>query len=275
VIFPLRSPALRSNGFFAHLWVMTEDEYRTVEIRILHLLDGARQASGLVVIIDVFRAFSTACYVFANGADKLIPVGDIEIAYELKNRHPDFILMGERQEKIQPGFDFGNSPTQIETVDFTRKTVVQTTSAGTQGIAGAVQAAEIITGSFVNAQAIVAYIRERNPQRVSLVAMGTGGAALSDEDLLCAVYLKNALECQPNDFREIVEHLKSYQSALKFFDPAKEWAPERDFELCMSLDRFNFVLRAEPCEKDLKCLKRVGPQIDGSLFAVAYKGKGD
>jgi 2-phosphosulfolactate phosphatase len=252
------NPATPARRPYARDFMMVEGDCRTVETQILHLVEGARQARGLVVIIDVFRAFSTACYVFANGADKIIPVGDIDIAYALKNRHPDFILMGERQEKIQPGFDFGNSPTQIETVDFTHKTVVQTTSAGTQGIAKAVRASEIITGSFVNARAIVAYIRERNPRQVSLVAMGTAGTELSDEDLMCAVYLKNAVENQPNNFSAMVAHLKRYRSALKFFDPAKDWAPERDFELCMSLDRFNFVLRAEPCEKDLQCLKRVG-----------------
>ncbi len=49
-----------------------------MEIKILHLINGAKQAKGLAVIIDVFRAFSTACYVFGNGAKKIIPIGDIE-----------------------------------------------------------------------------------------------------------------------------------------------------------------------------------------------------
>src|SRR5690606_17237699 len=113
-----------------------------------------------------------ACYVMNNGAKTLIPVGDLDIAYQLKEENPNYILMGEREGIIQPGFDFGNSPSAIESVDFTSKTVVHTTSAGTQGIVNAVGADEIITGSFVNAQAIIDYIRMKDPAEVSLVCMG-------------------------------------------------------------------------------------------------------
>ncbi len=33
-------------------------------INILHLIEGAKQAKGLMVIIDVFRAFSLECYLY-------------------------------------------------------------------------------------------------------------------------------------------------------------------------------------------------------------------
>ncbi|MFZ5519186.1 MAG: 2-phosphosulfolactate phosphatase [Candidatus Zhuqueibacterota bacterium] len=226
-------------------------------IKILELITGAKQAAGLTVIIDVFRAFTTECYVFNNGAEKIFPVGDIDIAYRLKKENPDYVLMGERGGVIQPGFDFGNSPALIEHVDFTGKTVVHTTSAGTQGIANATNADEIITGSFVNAGAVAAYIRRRAPGQVSLVAMGHAGVRPTDEDSLLAMYLKNELENQPNDFGRIVDHLKTYESAQKFFNPVIDWAPERDFELCMSLNRFDFVLRSEANEAGLVVLRRI------------------
>ena len=41
-----------------------------MEIRILHLLEGARAARGLTVIIDVFRAFSLECYLYDMGVRK-------------------------------------------------------------------------------------------------------------------------------------------------------------------------------------------------------------
>ena len=119
-----------------------------MDIRILQLIKGAREAKGLTVIIDVFRAFSTACYVFGNGARRIIPVGDFDTARELKKQNPTFFLIGERGGERPPDFDYGNSPTEIKHVDFTGRTVIQTTSAGTQGIANAWQAKEIITGSF-------------------------------------------------------------------------------------------------------------------------------
>ena len=70
--------------------------------------------------------------------------------------------MGERNEQKPTGFDFGNSPTHILEANFEGKTIVHTTSSGTQGIAAAVQADEIITGSFVNANAIIQYIKRKN-----------------------------------------------------------------------------------------------------------------
>ena len=129
-----------------------------MQIDILDLIEGAKQARGLTVIIDVFRAFSTACYVVRNGASEIIPVGDVELAYQLKEENSDCVLMGERKGKILPGFDYGNSPTEIEAIDFSGKTIIQTTSAGTQGFANAKEADELISGSFVNAGAIVSYI---------------------------------------------------------------------------------------------------------------------
>jgi 2-phosphosulfolactate phosphatase len=143
-----------------------------MNVQILQLLEGAKEASGLTVIIDVFRAFSTSCYAFGKGAKKIIPVGEIEKAYQLKQNNPEYILMGERNEKKPTGFDFGNSPTHILEANLEGKTIVHTTSSGTQGIAAAVQADEIITGSFVNANAIIQYIRTQNPETVSLVCMG-------------------------------------------------------------------------------------------------------
>lgn len=217
-----------------------------MEINIYQFIEGARKAEGLTVIIDVFRAFSVACYVIENGAEKIIPVGDIETAYQLKTEHPEYILMGERGGRIQQGFDYGNSPSQIQNMDFIGKTVVHTTSAGTQGIVNAVNAEERITGSFVNIQAIIDYIRMKNPQKVSLVCMGWEGHQPADEDTLCAEYMKNALEGRTNDFSDIVKFLREESRTGRFLDLSGEsTAPASDFDLCLSLDRFNFVLKVE------------------------------
>lgn len=227
-----------------------------MEIEILQLLEGARKAKGLTVIIDVFRAFSTTCYAFGNGVQRIYPVGDLEMAYGLKKQHPEYILVGERFERRPEGFDYGNSPSQLLTGDLTGKAMVHTTSSGTQGIVSAVNADEIITGSFVNAGAIVSYIKKLKPERVSLVCMGYSCQYPTDEDTLLGVYVKNELEGIPNDFTAMVEKLKKGDGA-RFFAPEKqEWAPEADFDLCLSLNRFNFVLKVEK-ENDLNYLRKI------------------
>lgn len=227
-----------------------------MEIKILQLLEGAKKAEGLAVIIDVFRAFSTACYAINNNAEKIYPVGDIDLAYQLKDNNPDYILMGERHEKKPEGFDFGNSPTHILNEDFSGKTIVHTTSSGTQGIANATNVDEMITGGFVNASAIVNYIRMKKPEKVSLVCMGYACERPTDEDTFLAEYIKNELEGKPNNFPEMVEKLR-VGAGSRLLDPAKqEWSPSTDFDLCLSINRFPFVLKVEN-DGTLNYLKKI------------------
>lgn len=216
-----------------------------MNIEILHLLEGAKKAEGLTVIIDVFRAFSVACYAFDAGVQKIYPVGNIELAYEMKKQNPGYVLVGERHEKRPEGFDFGNSPTQILKGNLMGKKMVHTTSSGTQGIVNAVGASEIITGSFVNAEAIIQYVKQKNPDKLSLVCMGYACQYPTDEDTFLAEYVKARLENQPVDFDEMVKKLRTGAGA-RFFDPDKQsWAPSSDFDLCLDLGRFNFILKVE------------------------------
>jgi len=225
-------------------------------VEILQLLEGARKARGLTVIIDVFRAFSTACYAYGSKIQRIYPVGDLEKAYQLKQINPEYILVGERNEQKPEGFDYGNSPSQLMTGNLSGKTMVHTTSSGTQGIANATHADEILTGSFVNAQAIINYIRKQNPEKVSLVCMGYSCQYPTDEDTLLAVYIKNELEGISNDFPAMVEQIRKGDGA-RFFAPEKQdWAPVADFDLCLSLNRFNFVLKVET-ENDLNYLRKI------------------
>jgi len=214
-------------------------------IQMLDFVEGAKQSTGLTVIIDVFRAFSVACYVVANGAERVIPVGSLEAARRLAENYPDSILIGERDGRKVPGFAYNNSPTEIEAVDFQGQTIIHTTTNGTQGLVNAPAANEVLTGGFVNAGALVAYIQRQQSQLVSLVAMGSSPGHLAEEDTACAVYLKAALEGKPLDFETIKQLLRYSYTGRKFFDPAEEWAIERDFELCLQLSRFDFVLRRQ------------------------------
>ena len=221
-----------------------------MQIEILDFVAGARAARGVAVVIDVFRAFSVACYAYAGGVQRIIPVGEIEVARRLRQAGPGILAIGERHARKLEGFDFGNSPTEIEAASLAGKTLVHTTHAGTQGLVNASGADIVLTGALVNAAAICRYIRQLDPQHVSIVRMGREATERSDEDDLCAELLAARLRDQPFDTSTIRDRLRGTRSALKFFDPQATWAPERDFELCTDVDRFDFVLRlnrtAEP-----------------------------
>jgi 2-phosphosulfolactate phosphatase len=216
-----------------------------MRIDILQLVDGAKLARGLTVIIDVFRAFSLACYLFDRGAEKILPVGKAEQAFKLKETNPDYILIGERNNRKIQGFDFGNSPYQTKDFDFTGKTVVHSTSAGTQGLVHAINAEEVITGSFVNAQAVIQYIQTKNPEIVSLVCMGYAAKYPVEEDTFCAEYIRSGIKGESYDFHNVIDIIRN-TSGKRFFNPAnQEFSPKEDFFYCMNLNCFKFILQAE------------------------------
>lgn len=215
-----------------------------MDIRILELIEGAKQARGTTVIIDVFRAFTLECRLFMQGAETIHPIGSLDAARELKAAHPDWLLFGERKGRIQEGCDFGNSPSSIAGIDFSGKTIIHSTSAGTQGIVNATGADTILVASLVNARATADWIRTQQPETVSLVAMGNSGTRITEEDLLCAEYLKALLQGE-EDFpiARLADELRFTEGA-KFFDPARnDVFPQADFALCVDADAYGCAIR--------------------------------
>jgi len=217
-----------------------------MKIEISEFADGARQAKGLAVIIDVFRAFSVECYAFDSGAVKIIATGEVMEAFELKRLYKQAVLVGEREEKKIKGFDFGNSPTEILKADLTGKIVIHTTTAGTNGLISAKRADMTIAGSFVNAAAVAKYIRTLGPEHVSLVAMGYRAKQSAEEDLLCAEYIKSLIEGKKVDLESKISDLR-LTAGNRFFKPENiDFSPPTDFFLCTMTDKFNFILKAVP-----------------------------
>ena len=216
-----------------------------MEITIKEFIKGAQEAQGLTVIIDVFRAFSTACYAFDNGINRLLDVATPEEAFALRNKlKAEVIIAGEQDEKKPAGFDYGNSPTEMLTGSLAGKTMIHCTTAGTRGIISASGATEILGAGLVNAGAVASYISMIRPEKVTLVAMGYRATETAEEDMLCARYIKDLLQGRETDISKETEALRK-GAGSRFFNPANlDFSPPTDFFLCTDLNRFNFVLRA-------------------------------
>ena len=207
-----------------------------MNVRIARFLGGARDATGHAVIVDVFRAFTTAAFCIGAGAREIVLVSDHERALAMKRDDPTLFLTGEIDGRPIPGFDIGNSPSAIERLDLTGRRVVQRTSGGTQAVNAATSARAVVLGSFVVAEATVRYLR-RAADEVTVVATGHGASESADEDEACAAYIAARLAGETIDVAAIIAPLWENE------DPNwPDWFPRRDAELACQVDRFDFAL---------------------------------
>ena len=214
------------------------------------LIEGAQRAQGFAIIIDVFRAFTVTPILFYLGANKVVFVNNPEEAFSLKKRHDNIVLAGESNERLIPGFDLGNSPSELirkPKGTLNGKMVVQRTTAGVTGVICALAQAEaVILGSYVMAKAISRYILAQNslPDVVTLVAMGRRGIAKSPEDEGCANYLEHLLKGGDYDSLETLKDVIFNETAQKFIRGDKPYLPREDPIFCLQKDLFDFVLVA-------------------------------
>jgi 2-phosphosulfolactate phosphatase len=227
-----------------------------MKIEILHGIEGAKQAKGLTIIIDVFRAFTTSCYAIANGATMILATGSLEQAYDLKRQDPSRVLIGERDGYKCKGFDFANSPAEIVNENFIGKEIILTSSAGTQGLVNAVNADEVITGSFVNVGAITHYVKYKKPEQISIVPLGYFGIKPSEEDLICAEYIsdmiKDYFRCiKKYQFRVLYHCRENVVSRIE----KGSWHKD-DLKYCLDFNHFSFVLRSTRLSDDCVVLNK-------------------
>ena len=196
----------------------------------------------MVVVIDVIRAFTNAAYAFSRGATEIYPVSTVEEALQLKAAIPDSLVCGEVGGVPPEGFDFGNSPTQTNTLDLRGRAIVQRTSAGTQGIVRSVKAETILAASLVVANATVTQIRALGADEVTFVITGQVSDERGDEDRACAQYLEALSRGQQPDLAPFIDRVyKSYDARLHL-NPNFPAFPKSDLDHCTNLDAFDFAM---------------------------------
>jgi 2-phosphosulfolactate phosphatase len=150
-------------------------------------------ADGSAVVIDVLRATTTIAYALDAGVKEIIPCLAISEALSLARQFApeEVVLGGERDGAAIDGFDLGNSPDEYTPDRVEGKTLIFTTTNGTHAISHAQTAKEVLLASFVNADAIVRRLYDR--EHVHILCAGTDGK-VSQEDVLLAGMLVERLE---------------------------------------------------------------------------------
>jgi 2-phosphosulfolactate phosphatase len=219
-------------------------------------LDDCHTAKGIVIVIDVLRAFSTAAYAFSLGAKQILLVGTVEEALALRSQIPNSKVMGEVYGVRPDGFDFGNSPTYLVQEDLSGLTMIQRTTAGTQGVIRSQNAESLLAASFVVASATVSFVKRLGSEQVTFVITGQdfGGG---DEDFACANYLEALFKGNSPDPKPFLQRVLASQDASQHLDPNKIGFPLTDLDYCTQIDKFNFAM---PVRRDdgrliMRCIK--------------------
>jgi 2-phosphosulfolactate phosphatase len=216
-----------------------------MQVKRFSLREGAQNARGLAVIIDVFRAFTCEPLMFHYGAREILLEGAIEKCLTMRG---DALLVGEHDEIPISGFDLTNSPYLIMEKGpafFGQRRVIHRTTSGVTGALAALEnSEEVLLASFVNALATAEYIKNRQPELVSLVAMGIRSVEKAPEDEYCGDYLESLLTAKPYDHLQAMRAILAHETAQKFLRGDKAYLPKEDPIVCLQQDLFDFALRA-------------------------------
>jgi len=133
-------------------------------VNIIHAtgIEGAREARGTVVVIDVLRSFTVSAYALAGGARECRLVKTVAEARALAARIPGAVVSAEEDALPVAGIAISNSPTKIQQTDLRDRILVQRSTAGTQ-VAAAVENGDMFAASLVVARATVQACLLRGP----------------------------------------------------------------------------------------------------------------
>jgi len=133
----------------------------------------------LVVFIDILRNTSTITAALFFGIEKVKPVSTVNEAKAFLGK-PNHIVAGERQGIKIDAFDAGNSPLFFKDEDNSNKTLVITSTNGTQSVKHAKAAKVLCCGGFVNQTALVAFIKQQQLPTLILASGWQGDVNIED-----------------------------------------------------------------------------------------------
>ena len=153
------------------------------------------------IVIDILRATTSIVTAFSTGANTVYPVADVEEARRLSEELGEqALLCGERGGVKLPGFDLGNSPREYTRDRVAGRSIVMTTTNGTNAVKTARTAAAILLCSLGNIGAVSRQVADDDCD-ITIICAGTEGR-LSKDDLFCGGMLIASLVA-PGHVREL------------------------------------------------------------------------
>jgi 2-phosphosulfolactate phosphatase len=200
-------------------------------------VEGARQARGLAVVIDVLRSFTVSAYALAGGARECRLVTTTDKARALVEVTPRAVICAEEEGLPVDGIAISNSPTQIRAVNLKGRILIQRSSAGTPVAAAVRDGTDIFAASLVVARATVQACLLRHPDTLTLIA-----SADHPEDHACALYMEAIINGESPDIDRLLRPLRESERYAHLMTGAWPGFPPTDLELALEPDRFAFAM---------------------------------
>jgi 2-phosphosulfolactate phosphatase len=224
-------------------------------VDVIHLtgIEGARQARGVVVVIDVLRSFTVSAYALARGARECRLVPTVAEALALHAQIPGSLLSAEEGALPVPGIPISNSPTQVAGADLKDRVLIQRSSAGTTVMAAVESADAMFAASLVVARATIDACLSLSPRVLTFIA-----SADHPEDHACAHYMEALLRGEMPDIEELLRPLRDSERYARVVSGEWPGFPPTDLDLSLAPDRFEFAMPATRHENYL-CLTAARP----------------
>ena len=208
------------------------------------------EVNDTVVVIDVLRSFTTAPVALAKGASAIYLADGLPAAMELLGRIGNSVSVGAiGGGDPVPGFDFGNSPSELMGADLSGKAVVISTAAGVRGLHLFRQARRLYAAGLVCARATAEAILATDAEDVCFVITGEWTDRDGDEDVACADYIELLLRGDAVAPEEYAQRVRKSDFGQRFAAEAWPNLPQADLEQAARADIYEFAMPVE-CDGD-------------------------
>jgi 2-phosphosulfolactate phosphatase len=216
--------------------------------RIFHnRLQNQPDAHDTVVVIDVLRSFTTAAVALHRGASAIYPVDGVAAATALLGRVRSPVSVGAvGGGDPVPGFDFGNSPSQMMAAELA--------GASVRGLQRFRRARQLYAASLVCARATAEAILAAGAEEVCFVITGEWVDRDGDEDIACADYIEALLRGDPAAPEDFARRVRESDFGRRFAAGNAPSLPPADLDLACLCDLFGFAMPVRR-EGDLQVIR--------------------
>lgn len=241
-------PAFNKQGF---LYFQKKLKVNNIEVCLSpKLFDFYSFKKKIVVVVDILRATSIITTMIENGAEKIIPVENLDQAREYKKK--GFLIAAERNGKKVDFADFDNSPFSFTNSKVQGKTIVYSTTNGTNTINRAKNSDILIMASFLNLSAIVNYLINQGLD-ILILCSGWKGNYCIEDSLFAGVLTSKLVKTKKfkvqddsalasmDLWNQAKIDLSKYIQNIHQYKRLKKMGFERILDYCFQIDLSNVI----------------------------------